>query len=1294
MRQYENVFDKVTKTKVNKKTKKFRQIFARIYDTETKKVTIEDVSHLSIPHIYLPSDDGKYKSYIDNSVRLDKLRFKSFDNYNDFVKRIKEKTGEMITVTTDDDEEFEFEETAFEEEAHGYQNAIHTYIHRYFPTPTDSDHTARTWFLDIETRSGQVIPNSFPHADSAYEEITMIQIHDSEANMYIVLGRKDFTGTFDLPNIKFIKYEQEVDLLEAFLRLLEALKPAIISGWNCLPLGSSVWKKDEIVNIENIVQGDILPGDVNVINTSPIFHKDMMEIELSNGSTLKSSPSHIYKTYSVKKNKYFHTDNMKNLVSLDLTARDIKNSIDSNIYLTHKMHKNKNKDLTYRQILIKNIDVLHNRGLYVFCRDNEIVIKMTKKLGRSTYQEKMNFFNSEYIISVLGLEEYELFINRNDNIKLITNGYNSDSKIPITARLDNIHQPIGADALWFAGMWYTDGTHSYKTDISISNTNTDIIQKCAEITNRKYSLHKDNCYYVGSKLYSDGKMLIMKSLIYSHMNVKSSKRIDINMFSQMSEKQFYIFYAGLIDGDGESASGSWLNYNGDTNTISQLIKWNNGFAIERPYYVTPFLQEEDLAIVRQHCKYKKRSENIKSVSKLRKPSVQKNVTYFITDSEEVLIRVNNVSDKSSNVPMMDIETSNHYFEFEGITTHNSMTFDIPYITNRIARVMDGYEGTKENLNKRSSYVDMPNVNRLSPVGEVRGRPRVETKDGMTGVSHRWQGIYLIDYKELAIKYGFLGLASYSLKNIAKHFDLSQKIDHSTYANFDDFYTGLGYIFPLEPIENDEIYDIQLAYKEGRATKEEMQQTVYNRFTEYSVRDVEILVELDKLKKYLAAHRGIAYLCGVTMDDNWNTLSHWSSLVYKEAYKQDIVLPLIQQNAKFDTTFLAGWVRTVPGKYQYITSFDFTSLYPSLIRTYNIGADTYINDNNLPEELLELRKKYFSYYNMDNLNRIPHEVNDYGKPVYRDYNGEVSSEEEGGTLTTKPLGKTVNKHNNEINDIQEETDYFLSILDNEDKITPVLKKYNVGVTPNGYFYSNEKQSILSKQMETIFIDRVKHKREAQRLYDLIQQGDTTQETRDTQEYNDNMSVILKIVLNSVYGSTALKYNTFSNGQVTASSITTAGRFSNKLAALACSQKVQQLLGEEKTNELVYIPQSDTDSVVGDSEIYINDTKIKIKDLFYNSKNSNKLLKNEIDNVVIDVENKNYKTKSLNTKSGIIEDKKVKYIMGHKVQKRMYKITHHNKTVTVTEDHSIIVKRNGKFQDVRPVELTPTDKIIVL
>ena len=64
------------------------------------------------------------------------------------------------------------------------------------------------------------------------------------------------------------------------------------------------------------------------------------------------------------------------------------------------------------------------------------------------------------------------------------------------------------------------------------------------------------------------------------------------------------------------------------------------------------------------------------------------------------------------------------------------------------------------------------------------------------------------------------------------------------------------------------------------------------------------------------------------------------------------------------------------------------------------------------------------------------------------------------------------------------------------------------------------------------------------------------------------------------------------------------------------------------------------------------------------------------------------------SETIEDKKINYIMKHTVKKEMFKITTSDgKSVIITEDHSVIIKRNGRYMSVSPKNInTTTDKII--
>jgi len=57
--------------------------------------------------------------------------------------------------------------------------------------------------------------------------------------------------------------------------------------------------------------------------------------------------------------------------------------------------------------------------------------------------------------------------------------------------------------------------------------------------------------------------------------------------------------------------------------------------------------------------------------------------------------------------------------------------------------------------------------------------------------------------------------------------------------------------------------------------------------------------------------------------------------------------------------------------------------------------------------------------------------------------------------------------------------------------------------------------------------------------------------------------------------------------------------------------------------------------------------------------------------------------------------IAYVMRHKTKKKLYKITlQNNKCVTVTEDHSVMVDRDGFLLEVKPIEILDSDLIICL
>lgn len=111
----------------------------------------------------------------------------------------------------------------------------------------------------------------------------------------------------------------------------------------------------------------------------------------------------------------------------------------------------------------------------------------------------------------------------------------------------------------------------------------------------------------------------------------------------------------------------------------------------------------------------------------------------------------------------------------------------------------------------------------------------------------------------------------------------------------------------------------------------------------------------------------------------------------------------------------------------------------------------------------------------------------------------------------------------------------------------------------------------------------------------------------------------------------------------------------------------------------------DSVEGNSIINTDNGSHTIEDL-YNKQNSISIRK---DKEVLPVD---FKALNWTNEQGV-HYSKVKNIIRHKVSKKRYKIKADGKELIVTEDHSLIIFRNGVKMEVKPYEVLKTDKVLI-
>lgn len=191
-------------------------------------------------------------------------------------------------------------------------------------------------------------------------------------------------------------------------------------------------------------------------------------------------------------------------------------------------------------------------------------------------------------------------------------------------------------------------------------------------------------------------------------------------------------------------------------------------------------------------------------------------------------------------------------------------------------------------------------------------------------------------------------------------------------------------------------------------------------------------------------------------------------------------------------------------------------------------------------------------------------------------------------------------------------------------------------------------------------------------------------------------IFKLVLNGSYGAFATQYFILFNNKV-AGTITAEGRKLTKTMSDVNEDYwyKQWHLDEEthrkmKIKNVSKIPDNVSvsvygDSILGDSVIKTNIGDMTIEDI-YNSCNS--------DSERNDKEVVNCNLSSLNwTKDKNIYMSKIKNVIRHKVSKKKWKMKVDGKELIITNDHSLIVFRNGEKMEIKPSEYKKGDKVLI-
>ena len=84
---------------------------------------------------------------------------------------------------------------------------------------------------------------------------------------------------------------------------------------------------------------------------------------------------------------------------------------------------------------------------------------------------------------------------------------------------------------------------------------------------------------------------------------------------------------------------------------------------------------------------------------------------------------------------------------------------------------------------------------------------------------------------------------------------------------------------------------------------------------------------------------MSYDAKANFEDVYSQVRMWDTMIYNYLTDRNVVVPA-RKGAKKDEKYAGAYVKEpIPGKYDWVVSFDLNSLYPHLIMQYNISPET-------------------------------------------------------------------------------------------------------------------------------------------------------------------------------------------------------------------------------------------------------------------------------------------------------------------------------------------------------------------
>jgi len=432
-------------------------------------------------------------------------------------------------------------------------------------------------------------------------------------------------------------------------------------------------------------------------------------------------------------------------------------------------------------------------------------------------------------------------------------------------------------------------------------------------------------------------------------------------------------------------------------------------------------------------------------------------------------------------------------------------FDFPYIYNRLK--MYGKE------------------KKLSNYGSVEFKTKV-FDNGQVMNSLKSDGHYFVDMLDTYKKFVYKNVSDYKLDTIAEIEISEKKVDYSNYNTFKDFYEGNYRITGNETVDqkNTKIYKLKKMMDEGKVPENkiaDVQKYIKDKsvseFLWYAIKDAIVLKGIHDKIQFTKLMMSIGETMGTQFKDIMGTLQPWAIYIGNTIYKDKKVLPPSVKRER--ENIVGGYVKDpIVGKHSWVYSLDFTSLYPNLMRAYNLS----------PEKMKD--------------------INEFNDPEFTELYAKIN-------------------HQNEDKVLELSDDFW-------EKISEKARKYNVSVCFGGAITDNNGEGFIPELVGGIFKQRKIHKKLMLKYKDLANKssGDEKEKYLEMVQLEDINQQAQKILINALYGAIAHEGFILFHDKL-ARSITGMGRLTIKITSENVSDYMSKAFNYPKEKIWVY---GDTDS----------------------------------------------------------------------------------------------------------------------